>query len=457
MRRIFTLFALVWYWSFAAAHATSAAGNPGKIGDEVLVRLAHAPRATVVVLFEAPAPGTADRAVRTRRIATTADAILSALPADDFTQRHRFRHVAALALDVGPKAIEVLRADPRVVQVDLDVGGTAHMNQAAPLARVSEVRALGYTGQGIKVGILDSGLRATHLDLADSLVDEHCFCSSDTAGEGCCPNGADQQSGPGSAADGWGHGTNVAGIITGNGAHAPMGGAPATSVVMVRMLSDEGRFRTSADITASLDWLADNHPDVRVVNMSVGTGRLFASSCDTTTSWSAAAYQAAQVLALNGTVLTASAGNQGNPTSVSMPACLSNVLGIGAVWDSSMSDQEFLDCIDTDISADLPTCFSNSGDNIALYAPGAYTTSTDQHSDTGASFWGGTSQAAPLVAACVADLLQLRPMATPAQIGAALAATPTHVTDPKNQRSFPRLDCMASALALDTIFRNGLD
>lgn len=437
--------------------AAPATPPDGKIGAEVYAQLAAAPTATVVVIFGAPAQTRSNHAARTATLKTTADAVLAALPAGDFTLRHRFHRVAALALEAGPETVKALRADPLVLRVDLDVGGEGHMHQSAPLARVSNVRDLGWIGEGVKVGILDSGIRSSHFDLAGNLVGEHCFCSSATPGTGCCPNGQDEQAGAGSAADGAGHGTNVAGIITGTGSHAPTGGAPGTKVVMVRMLDDYNSFYTSYDIAAGLDWLAANHPDLRVVNMSVGTSALFTNVCDTSAAWATAVYQAAQALALNGTVLTASAGNQGSATQISMPACLSNVLAIGAVWDAALGSQTMLGCTDGSVTPDLPTCFSNSGNNIALYAPGAYVTSTGHSSDTGIATWGGTSQAAPLTAACVADLMQMHPGATPAEIEAALAATPVQVVDPKNGRSFPRLDCHAAMIHLDTIHKDGFE
>jgi len=41
------------------------------------------------------------------------------------------------------------------------------------------------------------------------------------------------------------------------------------------------------------------------------------------------------------------------------------------------------------------------------------------------------------------------PDATPDQVAAALAASPTRITDPKNGLSFPRLDCADALLRLD--------
>lgn len=444
-------------WLLFPFSAAAVAPTSGKVGDEVLARLRSAPRATVVVVLNVGAQHdtAASREERTRRIAAVVDGVLDALPPGSFALRRRFEHVAALSLDVSTAALDALGARDEVARVDLDVGGGAQMPEAAPLARVSQVRTRGFVGQGVKTVVIDSGARLDHPDLVGSIVGQQCFCSGATPGVGCCPNGSDTQSGAGAAADGNGHGTNVTGIVTGDGTQSPQGGAPAAPTVVVRMLDAQGRFSTSADIVAALDWVAGHHADAKVVNMSLGTDQLFAGACDGSTAWTTALAQAAAAVAANGTLMTVSSGNQASPTSIAAPACLSNVLAVGAVWDSPMPAQTFLGCTDSGIVADKPTCFTNSNASVALYAPGAYTTSTGLGAAT--STYGGTSQAAPLVAACIADLFQLEPNLTRERVGAALRASPTRVTDPKNGLSFPRLDCESALIEIDRIFADGLD
>jgi hypothetical protein len=170
---------------------------------------------------------------------------------------------------------------------------------------------------------------------------------------------------------------------------------------------------------------------------------------------------AVDALAANGTVMTVSPGNQASPSQIGAPACLSGVIAVGATWDAAMSNQTFLGCTDTDIVPRKPTCFTNSNSQVALYAPGAYLTSTGlaggPFTSGFVSTYGGTSQAAPLVAACAADLVQLRPTASPAAIRSALTDSGEQITDPKNGLQFPFLDCEAAAIRIDRIFADGLD
>src|SRR3546814_3683368 len=84
-------------------------------------------------------------------------------------------------------------------------------DQASLVNGVAGLDALGLGGKGRKVAVIDSGVDGDHADLAARLVDEACFCTEQSGG--CCPNHRATQFGPGSAADDYGHGTNVAGII----------------------------------------------------------------------------------------------------------------------------------------------------------------------------------------------------------------------------------------------------
>jgi subtilisin family serine protease len=121
------------------------------------------------------------------------------------------------------------------------------------------------TGEGVDVAVLDSGVEEKHPDLRGSIVAERCF------GTTVCRGGVRVLRGPGSAADDNGHGTNVAGIVTSDGTVAPVGVAPGAGLVAVKVLDAQNRFASTSDIVSELDWVATARPDVRVVNMSLGT------------------------------------------------------------------------------------------------------------------------------------------------------------------------------------------
>src|SRR5262245_29258702 len=108
------------------------------------------------------------------------------------------------------------------------------------------VRDTGYSGAGVTVALVDSGLtREVHPDLADARV----LTSLDFVKNEHRPR-----------SDFHGHGTHVAGIVGGTGAIDPKyaGIAPGTNVVSLRVLDDSGK-GSIGDIISALDWIAHNY------------------------------------------------------------------------------------------------------------------------------------------------------------------------------------------------------
>jgi subtilisin family serine protease len=370
------------------------------------------------------------------------DDVLGHFLPGEFTLYRRFQSINALAGDVNAAGLARLVADPRVQRIDLDRGGRGSLVEARALARIDPVLSSGFTGQGVTVAVLDSGVDAQHPDLLSSVSTEQCFCSGNG---GCCPNGTASQSGPGSAHDDNGHGTNVAGIITSDGTVAPRGAAPDAEIIAVKVLASDNSFCCSSDILAGLDWVKNQHPEVKAINLSLGTVDLFSGDCDNATSYTSSYATAVNALRAQGVLVFASSGNN-RSSSMAAPACVSGTISVGAVYDGNNGSMTFPGvCTDATTRADQVTCFSNSDAKTDLFAPGAVITSTGLGGGT--SNYMGTSQASPMALACAADLLQAYPDLTPDRLEAALERSPTRVTDPKNGLSFPRLDCQ-TALAV---------
>jgi len=116
------------------------------------------------------------------------------------------------------------------------------------------------TGAGITVGVVDSGIEASHEDLAGKVVD-----GVDCVGS----KGNPSQCTPGGTADALGHGTHVAGIIaavTNNGIGvASM--APDAHLLSAQAVGSDGS-GTDADVGAAIRWVVDR--GAAVVNLSVG-------------------------------------------------------------------------------------------------------------------------------------------------------------------------------------------
>lgn len=112
------------------------------------------------------------------------------------------------------------------------------------------------TGAGVVIGIVDSGVDASHPDLAGK-VDGYADCIGGSCREGTPPRDSD------------GHGTAVAGIAaakTGNGAGIA-GVAPDAHLLVARVLGSDGSGVTE-DINRAIQWVVDK--GARVVNLSLG-------------------------------------------------------------------------------------------------------------------------------------------------------------------------------------------
>jgi subtilisin family serine protease len=421
--------------------------SPGVVDPAVRETLAAQGTARVLIAFAVPAlarlgPEALGTEPARAAIGAACEGLVAGFEPGEFTLRHRYGSVNALAGDLSAAGLERLLADPGVLRVDLDEGGTGQLAEAVPLATLDEVQALGLSGAGVTVAVIDSGLDTDHPDLGDDLVAEQCFCSGPAGSTGCCPNGADSQSGAGAAEDDHGHGTNVTGIITSRGTVAPLGGAPDAGIVAVKVLDNNNAFCCVSDVVAALDWIIQNRPDVDLVNMSLGTSALFGGTCDNANANTMALATAIDTLRTHGVPVFVSAGNDGSGTQMTAPACVANAIAVGAVWDSNVGSQTADGCTDATTAADQVTCFSNSDAATDLFAPGAPMLSTGLSGGT--STFYGTSQASPLAAACAALLLEDNPALTPDAIETALESSPTLVTDATNGLAFPRLDCRAA-------------
>ncbi|HEY8130354.1 MAG TPA: S8 family serine peptidase [Thermoanaerobaculia bacterium] len=378
-------------------------------------------------------------------IAAAQDAVLQQLAPSEFTLVARWNNIPAFAAEIDRAAIERLQSDPLVRRIDPDVGGSAAMAESVPLIGGDRVHSLGYTGRGVTVAVLDSGVDSSHPDLAGRIVDEQCFCRN-SDGTGCCPNGQTVQGGAGAGADDHGHGSNVAGIVGSRGIVAHTGVAPEANLVIIKVLDRNGRFQGASQVISGLDWLIDNHPEVRVVNMSLVTDATFSSVCDSAASFTMAFASAINTLRQRGTITFVCSGNNASPTVMTAPACIDSAVSVGAVYDSNVGSISFFGCADPTTTADQITCFSNSNSTLDLLAPGAVITSDWLHG--GLSNFLGTSQASPHAAGSAAVLLEVRPSLAPDQIESLLKSTGKPILDPRNGVVAPRIDLLAAVSTL---------
>ncbi len=154
--------------------------------------------------------------------------------------------------------------------------------------------------------------------------------------------------------------------------------------------------------------------------------------------------QAVNALRSRGTLTVSSTGNAANKAETGAPACLSQAIAVGAVYDGNVGTISF-GCTDGSTAADKITCFSNSSSALDLLAPGAAISSSGLGG--GVAGFAGTSQAAPHVAGALALLLQVKPSATADELEAALKASGRPIAD-SNGVSAPRIDVKTAVDAI---------
>ncbi len=393
-----------------------------------------------VVLREPDAQST--HSLRRGRIRRRQNRVLARVRQGGVDISHRYRSLSGFAGWAQAEAIEALAADPEVVFIDVDRKAYASLTQGAALVGASSVQSLGYTGSGVGVAILDSGIDTDHPFLSANIAAEACFCDDAPGLSGCCPNGQDTQSGAGSSEDDNGHGTQVAGVV----ASTQSGGkgvAPDASIISLKVLNNLGT-GSFADIADALDWVISNRVShgIKVVNLSLGDGGEYDNATAFPCSGSNTANAISQLKTLGVAVFVAS-GNEGHDNGISYPSCVDQAISVGGVYDASIGGVSWCGttcdtilCTDNPTTADKFVCHTNDGSLLDILAPDYRTTTATVGGGT--SHFGGTSAASPYAAGQAAQLFQVDPSLSPDDILSWLTAGSPMVTNPDNSASYPR-------------------
>jgi hypothetical protein len=383
------------------------------------------------------------------------DRVLGGLSLGEFTIAHRYANFAGMTGRINASGLAKLASDPDVVAIGVDIPCHAQLDDSVPFIGADAVHALGFTGDGVTVAVLDTGIDTDHPDLSDDIA-AGAWHSLD--------QGVDQGAG---AEDDNGHGTNVSGCITSAGNVASVGVAPDTDILAIKVLKSDGSGWVS-DWVAGVDYVVSvvgNYGNLCAINMSLGTNTLYTNCpCDNDDAFTQAA-QASILAARNvGIVTFASSGNDGSTTSMSSPGCLSATSAVAAVYDQDLGREPdsgtyqdafgvgFGDCFDAATWGDLITCFSNRSGCNDLAAPGRRITAPGMGGGT--STYTGTSQASPHCAAVAALMCEraddLNQVLTPDDILQIMRDTGHPTDDPAGTVPNPiRVDALAAVQALN--------
>ncbi len=301
------------------------------------------------------------------------------LPSDFYRGRRRARRAALLTVVVVLGSFAVL-AEAHLVDLGALVGPhVARSEWAFAMTGVRELNAMGLTGAGVTVCIVDSGIDMLHPDFARlRLVAWKDFVNL--------------RSEP---YDDNGHGTAMAGLIAANG--SLRGIAPDASLIVAKATNSAG-FGSSQAVADGIRFCVDPFGNgtrgADIISISLGSKAPLFVATDVSL--------AAQAALDRGVFVVAAAGNDGGPFDdgdVAIPANVPMALAIGAV-DSSGRIASF-SSIGSSVNRTDPNLkpeVAAPGVQIISTAPGAHYVTVS-----------GTSPATAVATGIVALLLQRHP------------------------------------------------
>ncbi|MBM7442783.1 type VII secretion-associated serine protease mycosin [Streptomyces sp. HB132] len=272
------------------------------------------------------------------------------------------------------------------------------------------------TGEGVTVAVVDSGVDATNADLVGRVL-----------------NGLNlEETLPGDELDDYsGHGTGMAGLISGTGkaigGNGAFGLAPGAKILPIRMpkggggaTQAEGERRFNESLSKAIRYAVDR--DAKIINVSLG------SSTGSDQLNDAVAYALAE-----GSLIFAAAGNSGDETNfVEYPAGTPGVVGVGAIGKDLRKTDE-----------------SQFGPQVDLSAPGEEMVHACG-GDTGFCESHGTSDASALASASAALIWSKYPDWTNNQVLRVLLNTASGPTSDAERNDYVGYGAVRPRIALTT-------
>ena len=303
--------------------------------------------------------------------------------------------VNAIGLEATPEVIEELSRREDVAEIIPDfmvhlveepaIQGEAGILSGTPAWGVENINAtdvweMGFNGTGINVSIVDTGINYSHPDLQANYKLGYDFVNDD-------PDPMDDD----------GHGTHVAGTISGTGVGGYQTGvAPGANLFAVKVLGSNG-YGNYSDIIEGVGWSVANGADI--VSLSIGGPHdsSMTAMIDNTI--------AAGVLPV---IAAGNDGKNGSST-IACPGDELNALTVGATDNN-------------DIIAD----FSSRGPVNGYIKPDVVAPGVNIYSTSisgGYLIMGGTSMATPHVSGAAALILQAYPDMSPLEVKQLLEST----------------------------------
>ncbi len=363
-------------------------------------------------------------------VADRINAVLKTLGSTDYTLRQRYENFAGFSATINQTALDALLTNPMVSSIEPVRPVRPLLRQSIALANAGEMRAI-YNGTGVAVAIVDSGIDYTHPMLGGgTFPNQKVIGGYDVGDNDADPMPSDEP-----------HGTACAGIAAGSLGEVGdyIGGvAYNAKLYALKLTGDDGSWANDAGLRA-WDWCITHQNDdpanpILVMSNSWG-GMIFFQDSATADAFSPAATQTAALAVERGITILGASGNEYQTQGIIWPAAMSNVISVGAVYDTT----------------DQVTPYSNTHEILDILAPADPMYTTDMVGAAGYTAgdytpdFAGTSSATPFAAGCVADIQVaareiLGRYLMPQEVRELLIRTGDPVTDTKAPITKPRVN-----------------
>ena len=334
----------------------------------------------------------------------------------EFQTQFRYWLIDSIAGTVELSRIYEIIDLPGVVFVELDGVLGIQMEEVVPVHGVDLVwQDTGYTGEGVTMAIIDTGIDGNHTALDDldddNMTDDPKIVAFyDAINNPGATNGTEIF-----PYDDNGHGTHCAGITAGTGApnYQHIGVAPRANLVGVKVL-DGGGSGSFAAVMAGMQWTVEKRHEfnIRAASMSLGA---LTGAIEWTSSEEESVNRMANEMMRAGVTLFIAAGNSGGTATIGTPGSAEDVITVGSL-DKDTSIAIY--------SSQGPTEEGRVKPNIAFV--GSSVNAPDANTGDGYVALSGTSMATPGAAGVAVLMYQANPDLSPFDIRNIMQETSTY-------------------------------
>jgi subtilisin family serine protease len=278
-------------------------------------------------------------------------------------------------------------------ETDTTIGRITNNYKVASIDRINQPKLpldktynYKYDGYGVTVFVVDTGIRTTHVDLAQTSITCGYSAFTDTENAGCDDHN--------------GHGTHVAGTI----ASHTYGVAKGVNLITVKVMDKNGGGSYST-VLGGIEYMIQykqSYPDAPMVaNLSIGGA--FSDAMNT----------AVASAVTNNIVMVVAAGNDNTDACTTSPASTPDAITVGA---SRQVIQSSILALFNPFRNERRAAYSNYGSCVDVFTWGSDVVSLGITSTTETVSRSGTSMSTPHVAGTAAMYLHRDPTLTPSQI-----------------------------------------